>query len=94
MFGKIVPNQPRKRLYLALYLVVLLNKVVVTPLTGTSENDEDLELPLFGLSALLKATNNFSMNNKLGEGGFGPVHKGVLEDGQEIAVKRLAKTST
>ncbi|XP_076900228.1 G-type lectin S-receptor-like serine/threonine-protein kinase At4g27290 [Bidens hawaiensis] len=56
--------------------------------------DEDLELPLFGLSAILKATNNFSMNNKLGEGGFGPVYKGVLEDGQEIAVKRLAKTST
>ncbi|KAD3066904.1 hypothetical protein R6Q59_018911 [Mikania micrantha] len=56
--------------------------------------DEDLELPLFGLSALHNATNNFSDNNKLGEGGFGPVYKGVLEDGQEIAVKRLAKTST
>ncbi|KAJ0516749.1 putative non-specific serine/threonine protein kinase [Helianthus annuus] len=36
---------------------------------------EDLELPLFGLSTLLKATNNFSMDNKLGEGGFGPVYK-------------------
>ncbi|KAF5781008.1 putative protein kinase RLK-Pelle-DLSV family [Helianthus annuus] len=56
--------------------------------------DEDLELPLFGLSTLLTATNNFSMDNKLGEGGFGPVYKGVLEDGKEIAVKRLAKTST
>uniref|UniRef100_A0A251T959 Receptor-like serine/threonine-protein kinase n=2 Tax=Helianthus annuus TaxID=4232 RepID=A0A251T959_HELAN len=56
--------------------------------------DEDLELPLFGLSTLHRATNNFSTNNKLGEGGFGPVYKGVLEDGQEIAVKRLAKTST
>ncbi|KAI3675771.1 hypothetical protein L1987_85364 [Smallanthus sonchifolius] len=56
--------------------------------------EEDLELPLLGLSTLLKATNYFSMNNKLGEGGFGPVYKGVLEDGQEIAVKRLAKTST
>ncbi|KAI7737795.1 hypothetical protein M8C21_011970, partial [Ambrosia artemisiifolia] len=56
--------------------------------------DEDLELPLFGLSRILKATNNFSVNNKLGEGGFGPVYKGVLEDGKEIAVKRLAKTST
>ncbi|KAI3809975.1 hypothetical protein L1987_19580 [Smallanthus sonchifolius] len=55
--------------------------------------DEDLELPLFGLSVLHKATNNFSVNNKLGEGGFGPVYKGVLEDGKEIAVKRLAKTS-
>ncbi|KAI3809971.1 hypothetical protein L1987_19576 [Smallanthus sonchifolius] len=47
--------------------------------------DEDLELPLFGLSTILKATNNFSINNKLGEGGFGPVYKGVSEDGQEIA---------
>ncbi|KAM0063746.1 putative protein kinase RLK-Pelle-DLSV family [Helianthus debilis subsp. tardiflorus] len=56
--------------------------------------DEDLDLPLFGLSTLLKATNHFSCSNKLGEGGFGPVYKGVLEDGQEIAVKRLAKTST
>ncbi|KAM0063404.1 putative protein kinase RLK-Pelle-DLSV family [Helianthus debilis subsp. tardiflorus] len=57
-------------------------------------NNEDLELPLFGLSTLLKATNNFSLNNKLGEGGFGPVYKGILKGEQEIAVKRLAKTST
>ncbi|KAJ0733705.1 putative protein kinase RLK-Pelle-DLSV family [Helianthus annuus] len=56
--------------------------------------DEDLELPVFGLSTILTATNNFSANNKLGEGGFGPVYKGVLEDRKEIAVKRLAKTST
>nr|XP_018684746.1 PREDICTED: receptor-like serine/threonine-protein kinase SD1-8 isoform X3 [Musa acuminata subsp. malaccensis] len=33
------------------------------------------------------------MENKLGEGGFGPVYKGKLEDEQEIAVKRLSKTS-
>ncbi|KAK9057000.1 hypothetical protein SSX86_024366 [Deinandra increscens subsp. villosa] len=61
---------------------------------NTSTGDEDLELPLFGLSTILKATNNFSMNNKLGEGGYGPVYKGVLENEQVIAVKRLAKTST
>ncbi|XVE50443.1 hypothetical protein DITRI_Ditri01bG0162700 [Diplodiscus trichospermus] len=33
------------------------------------------------------------MNNILGEGGFGCVYKGVLKDGQEIAVKRLSKSS-
>ncbi|KAD3066924.1 hypothetical protein E3N88_34804 [Mikania micrantha] len=60
----------------------------------TRSDDEDLELPVFGMSTILKATNNFSVNAKLGEGGFGPVYKGMLEDGQEIAVKRLAKTST
>ncbi|KAL8237914.1 hypothetical protein R6Q59_018995 [Mikania micrantha] len=56
--------------------------------------DEDLELPQFSLPTILAATNNFSMSAKLGEGGFGPVYKGVLENGHEIAVKRLATTST
>ncbi|KAI7732790.1 hypothetical protein M8C21_003296, partial [Ambrosia artemisiifolia] len=41
----------------------------------TRNGDEQLELPVFGLSTLLKATNNFSLINKLGEGGFGPVYK-------------------
>ncbi|KAJ6827337.1 receptor-like serine/threonine-protein kinase SD1-8 [Iris pallida] len=58
---------------------------------GTDSND--LELPLFNLSTIVDATDNFSAKNKLGEGGFGPVFMGTLEDGQQIAVKRLAKTS-
>lgn len=36
---------------------------------------EDLELPLFNLSEIAEATHNFSLNNKLGEGGYGPVYK-------------------
>ncbi|CAL5390587.1 unnamed protein product [Camellia sinensis] len=55
---------------------------------------EDLELPLFDLTVIADSTNNFSINNKLGEGGFGPVYKGILEGGQEIAVKRLSKNSS
>ncbi|KAI7753576.1 hypothetical protein M8C21_021410 [Ambrosia artemisiifolia] len=51
------------------------------------------EVSLFSLSTISKATNDFSVDNKLGEGGFGPVYKGVLEEGQEIAVKRLSKSS-
>ncbi|KAM0042692.1 putative protein kinase RLK-Pelle-DLSV family [Helianthus debilis subsp. tardiflorus] len=55
---------------------------------------EDLdELPLLSLNKIVKATDNFNINKKIGEGGFGPVYKGVLEDGQEVAVKRLSETS-
>ncbi|XP_028082774.1 G-type lectin S-receptor-like serine/threonine-protein kinase At4g27290 [Camellia sinensis] len=61
--------------------------------TDKTQN-EDLELPLFDLTVIADSTNNFSINNKLGEGGFGPVYKGILEGGQEIAVKRLSKNSS
>ncbi|KAL3729980.1 hypothetical protein ACJRO7_027044 [Eucalyptus globulus] len=56
-------------------------------------HSEDLELPLFDLTTIVNATNNFSDDNKLGEGGFGAVYKGVLKNGQEIAVKRLSESS-
>ncbi|XP_029122483.2 receptor-like serine/threonine-protein kinase SD1-8 [Elaeis guineensis] len=53
----------------------------------------ELELPLFDIHTIRTATNNFSDDNKLGEGGFGAVYKGQLEDGEKIAVKRLSKDS-
>ncbi|XP_029124539.1 G-type lectin S-receptor-like serine/threonine-protein kinase At4g27290 isoform X2 [Cajanus cajan] len=54
---------------------------------------EDMDLPTYELSTIAKATSNFSNRNKLGEGGFGPVYKGTLIDGQEVAVKRNSKMS-
>ncbi|XP_054776332.1 G-type lectin S-receptor-like serine/threonine-protein kinase SD1-13 isoform X2 [Prosopis cineraria] len=51
------------------------------------------ELPLIGFRKLAIATNNFDLANKLGQGGFGPVYKGMLRDGKEIAVKRLSRLS-
>ncbi|KAK2644307.1 hypothetical protein Ddye_019502 [Dipteronia dyeriana] len=51
------------------------------------------DLSLLDLRTVAAATDNFSSENKLGEGGFGLVYKGQLPDGQDIAVKRLSKTS-
>ncbi|BAT73813.1 hypothetical protein LR48_Vigan01g068900 [Vigna angularis] len=52
------------------------------------------ELPFFTLTFLAAATDNFSEKNKLGQGGFGPVYKGKLPGGEEIAVKRLSRKSS
>ncbi|GLT52410.1 hypothetical protein SLA2020_257550 [Shorea laevis] len=71
---------------------------------GTTEHDEtepkrprkdkkEVEIPLFNFSSVSAATNNFSASNKLGEGGFGPVYKGKLLNGHEVAVKRLSRSS-
>ncbi|CAN1160693.1 Cysteine-rich receptor-like protein kinase 25 [Linum perenne] len=56
-------------------------------------HEDDREVHVYSLAAIQAATNNFSNENKLGQGGFGPVYKGKLPDGQEIAVKRLSLTS-
>ncbi|KAF3321605.1 proline-rich receptor-like protein kinase PERK4 [Carex littledalei] len=47
----------------------------------------------FTYEELASATNNFSQANLLGQGGFGYVHKGVLPNGKEIAVKQLKSGS-
>nr|GLL20542.1 receptor-like serine/threonine-protein kinase SD1-8 [Ipomoea trifida] len=51
------------------------------------------ELQVFSFKSIAMATNNFSNASMLGKGGFGPVYKGTLPDGQEVAIKRLAKSS-
>ncbi|KAJ6978881.1 G-type lectin S-receptor-like serine/threonine-protein kinase RKS1 [Populus alba x Populus x berolinensis] len=56
-------------------------------------SSSDQDLPCFKLSTISAATNNFSPDNKLGQGGFGSVYKGELPDGEKIAVKRLSKNS-
>ncbi|KAJ1261445.1 hypothetical protein BS78_09G030000 [Paspalum vaginatum] len=43
----------------------------------------------FKYEQLRTATDEFNQINKLGQGGYGSVYKGVLPDGREVAVKRL-----
>ncbi|XP_028759043.1 putative serine/threonine-protein kinase [Neltuma alba] len=63
------------------------------------QNEDDIqriaakEQKVFSYETLVSATKNFNPNHKLGEGGFGPVYKGKLEDGREIAVKKLSVRS-
>ncbi|KAM6549119.1 hypothetical protein CsatB_020795 [Cannabis sativa] len=57
------------------------------------DDTNGIEVPFFDLESILTATSYFSNANKLGQGGFGPVYKGELAGGQEIAVKRLSSSS-
>ncbi|KAK8555895.1 hypothetical protein V6N13_069973 [Hibiscus sabdariffa] len=43
----------------------------------------------FSLSELREATNNFSQENLIGEGGYAEVFKGQLKSGTFVAIKRL-----
>ncbi|KAK8466570.1 hypothetical protein PHAVU_008G127100 [Phaseolus vulgaris] len=72
---------------------IRFNNVKPLEQTGHKVFEELKELLLFDFERLATATNNFHESNKLGQGGFGPVYKGKLQDGQEIAVKRLSRSS-
>ncbi|XP_057738935.1 G-type lectin S-receptor-like serine/threonine-protein kinase At4g27290 [Arachis stenosperma] len=60
---------------------------------GSRSERNEYELPLFEIAIIEAATMNFSVYNKIGEGGFGLVYKGELPSGQEIAVKKLLESS-
>ncbi|KAL6654295.1 hypothetical protein ACP70R_007760 [Stipagrostis hirtigluma subsp. patula] len=62
--------------------------VPVLELEGSSSG-----FKVYDFLQVLQATGNFSEENKLGQGGFGPVYKGRFPDGTEVAVKRLASHS-
>ncbi|KAL6619933.1 hypothetical protein ACP70R_035072 [Stipagrostis hirtigluma subsp. patula] len=63
------------------------------PYTTNSDDIQSADMVLFDLSALRVATEDFAETKLLGKGGFGMVYKGVLPEGQEIAVKRLCQSS-
>ncbi|KAK9132262.1 hypothetical protein Scep_011790 [Stephania cephalantha] len=81
---------------LILFCVAILGWKVYVGVQKTMGRDLrglDLQTGSFTLRQIIAATNNFDSANKIGEGGFGPVYKGLLADGTVIAVKQLSSRS-
>ncbi|RDX97093.1 putative leucine-rich repeat receptor-like serine/threonine-protein kinase, partial [Mucuna pruriens] len=72
-------------IYDVFYFICLL---LLTELKGL-----ELQTGLFTLQQIKTATHNFDKDFKIGEGGFGPVYKGILLDGTIVAVKQLSTKS-
>ncbi|EOY27888.1 Leucine-rich repeat transmembrane protein kinase, putative [Theobroma cacao] len=101
------PNDRQKKIFIvvgAVGLVLLLVLMILGALwwkgclwDRISREEElrglDLKTGIFTLRQIKAATNNFDAANKLGEGGFGSVYKGILLDGTTIAVKQLSSRS-
>ncbi|CAM6100587.1 unnamed protein product [Calypogeia fissa] len=49
---------------------------------------------IFTVKEMRKATEDFSPDNLIGEGGFGQVFRGVLSDGRVVAVKQMDPASS
>ncbi|PNT64107.1 hypothetical protein BRADI_4g24529v3 [Brachypodium distachyon] len=67
------------------------NEILYLRLAGLSK--ESHELPFISFQEIVTATNNFSMSNLLGQGGFGKVYKGNIHGDKVVAVKRLSRGS-
>ncbi|XP_022992820.1 LEAF RUST 10 DISEASE-RESISTANCE LOCUS RECEPTOR-LIKE PROTEIN KINASE-like 1.4 isoform X4 [Cucurbita maxima] len=74
----------------------LLNSFQTQSIPSYPSSKSDLERPspnsdvqVFSYAELEKATQNFNRSRELGDGGFGTVYYGKLDDGREVAVKRL-----
>ncbi|KAL3829601.1 hypothetical protein ACJIZ3_018403 [Penstemon smallii] len=76
----------------------LLSAIAYRKITRKRTVPTDLKQPpfppqRFSSSLLRRATSSFSASNRIGQGGFGSVYKGVLPSGQEVAVKLMSEVS-
>lgn len=97
--NEISPSKPKK----IVTKQTSFQRISMSDLSNPSTLSEDLSISLAGsnlhvftLPELKVITQNFAASNFLGEGGFGPVHKGFIDDklrpglkAQPVAVKLL-----
>ncbi|KAG2246545.1 hypothetical protein Bca52824_086173 [Brassica carinata] len=88
-------------LILVIFLVILKRRAKLGRYPNSDDDDNNLQQcnnqssfsemanNMFTYEDLAQATDNFSNVNLIGQGGFGYVHKGVLPDGTEVAIKQL-----
>nr|XP_048320959.1 probable LRR receptor-like serine/threonine-protein kinase At1g53440 isoform X2 [Ziziphus jujuba var. spinosa] len=106
--GRGIAKFPHVGLYGPLISAITITKIIVILvllvlwmtgyLGGNQHENHDvsgipLQIGRFTLSQMRAATDNFNPVNKIGEGGFGPVYRGVLSDGSLIAVKQRSSRS-
>lgn len=84
------------------FLLIVLVFLLWHRSTKSSDRQQDkstgatelLQGPMaYSYNDLMIATNNFSKEHKLGEGGFGEVYKGTLKDGEVVAIKKTNMAS-
>uniref|UniRef100_A0A2N9GZA8 non-specific serine/threonine protein kinase n=1 Tax=Fagus sylvatica TaxID=28930 RepID=A0A2N9GZA8_FAGSY len=101
------PDDRKKKILITVAAVLSVSSLIVLILGilwwkgclggRTSREQElrglDLQTGFFTYRQIKAATDNFDAANKIGEGGFGSVYKGILLDGTAIAVKKLSSRS-
>ncbi|VVB07787.1 unnamed protein product [Arabis nemorensis] len=89
----VVPTLINFLVFLAFVLAYRrMRRRIYAEINKNSDSDGQ-SMSRFNLGMIMIATDEFSPENKLGQGGFGSVYRGILPSGQEIAVKRLARGS-